>query len=230
MTTETQSRAPLYIILAIFSLIVVFGLFAVAMQAGVGMMILLVICAGVLGGIALFVFRGITATGLAIADKRLQSRAEDYRHTEAVLKLGHMPETYEPIQRQQIAAPVQQQLAAPAKGIHFSSASADANAVNLLLYSINLLGQDCNRIASVPECAAANMPGFNSKKWSAVIHEYFQDKLGVEIATVKGPVENGGGAFVPESIGTIGELYSMVVDGKTRRELEEAVLKFPAGN
>ena len=92
----------------------VFGLFAVAMQAGTGMMILLVICAGVLGAIALVVFRGVTATGLAIADKRLQSRAEDYRHTEAVLRLGHMPGDYQPITRQ-IAAPleVQQQIAAP---------------------------------------------------------------------------------------------------------------------
>jgi hypothetical protein len=115
MQEETPSRTPLYIILSIAALIMVFGLFAVAMQAGVGMMILLVICAGVLGAIALIVFRGVTQTALAIADKRLQSRAEDYRHVEAVLRLGHAPDTYEPIQRQ-IAAPVeaQQQIAAPA--------------------------------------------------------------------------------------------------------------------
>jgi hypothetical protein len=96
----TTNRAPLFVLSALGVMIVVMVLFATAMEAGVGMMILLVICAGVLGAIGLVVFRGVTSTGLAIADKRLQSRAEDYRHIETVLKLGYTPESYEPVKLQ----------------------------------------------------------------------------------------------------------------------------------
>jgi len=100
MTTSIANRALAFILAAIVAL-VVFGLFAVAMQTGVGMMILLVLCAGALSAIMLVAFRGFTAT-------RLTWQIESNRHDEAVLKLGHDPETYQLIERQaQLPAPVQ---------------------------------------------------------------------------------------------------------------------------
>jgi len=102
----TTERPILLALVAVAALITVLALFGAAMEAGVGMMILIVLCAGVLGAIGLVVFRGVTTTGLAIADKRLQSRAEDYRHIETVLKLGYTPESYEPV-KLQIEAPAE---------------------------------------------------------------------------------------------------------------------------
>jgi hypothetical protein len=228
----TTNRAPLFVLASLGVSITVLALFATAMEAGVGMMILLVICAGVLGAIGLVVFRGMTQTVLGIMSKRLDSRAEDYRHEEAadkirleVLKAGYHPDDFSPLR--QIAAPVQQQIAAPAKGIHFTSASVEGDAINLLLFSVNALGRDSNRIASNVECAGANLLGYNARKWDIIINKYLRQQLGIEIATQPGPVSNGGGAYVPEEIGTIGALYDMLVNGNKRRELEAAVMAIP---
>ena len=216
MTTSIANRALAFILAAIVAL-VVFGLFAVAMQTGVGMMILLVLCAGALSAIMLVAFRGFTAT-------RLTWQTERNRHDEAVLKLGHDPNTYQLIERQaQLPAPVQ---AAPqltgAKGIQFG-VSVETNAVNLLLFSVQLLGRESNRIASNPECAAANIIGYNGRKWDAIINGYLSGKLGYEIATQSGPVANGGGAFVPENIGTVGALYDALLMRNNRTVLDSAV-------
>ena len=103
------NRAPLVTIAAVAAVSSVAVLFVVAMSAGWEMMILLVICAGVLSVVALFFGRGVTATGLSIADKRLEGQAEKYRHIEAVLKFGIDPNGYQPmrqLQASQQAAPV----------------------------------------------------------------------------------------------------------------------------
>jgi ABC-type multidrug transport system fused ATPase/permease subunit len=100
------TRAPLLFVLIMVISIAVISLFAVAIQAGWEMMVLLVLCALALSTILLWFSRGVTATGLAIADKRLSANAEQHRHIEAVLKLGHSPKDYTPIERQ-IAAPAQ---------------------------------------------------------------------------------------------------------------------------
>jgi len=219
------SRAPLLFVLIMVISIAVISLFAVAIQAGWEMMVLLVLCALALSTIALWFSRGVTATGLAIADKRLSANAEQHRHIEAVLKLGHNPKDYTPIERQ-ITTPVQTapQLP-PAKGIQFDSADMNSNAINLLLYSCQLLGRDSKRIASNPECAAANIPGYNGRKWDAIINKHL--KLSYDIATVPGPVDNGGGAFVPPEIGTVGAMYDRLVYVQHNEKLNDAVNALP---
>jgi hypothetical protein len=99
----TTNRAPLFVLASLGVSITVLALFATAMEAGVGMMILLVICAGVIGALLLGLFRGFVTTWL----KMLMERN---RHVEAVLEMGYDPKSYIPVPQQtlQIAAPVQQ--------------------------------------------------------------------------------------------------------------------------
>jgi hypothetical protein len=228
----TTNRAPLFVLSALGLMIVVMVLFATAMEAGVGMMILLVACVVALCLIGRWFASGVGETVEVVMDKRLASQAEQNRHDEAVdktrlemLKVGYHPDDFSPLIK--IAAPVQQQIAAPAKGIHFTSASVEGDAINLLLFSVNALGRDSNRIASNVECAGANLLGYNARKWDIIINKYLRQQLGIEIATQPGPVSNGGGAYVPEDIGTIGALYDMLVNGNKRRELEAAVMAIP---
>lgn len=96
-----MNRTPILIVISA-SVMLVGILFVVAMQAGVLTMVLLVVCVGALCWLALIAFRGFTAT-------RLTWQTERNRHDEAVIKMGHMPDTYLPIPRQaQLAAPVPQ--------------------------------------------------------------------------------------------------------------------------
>jgi len=141
MTTSIANRALAFILAAIVAL-VVFGLFAVAMQTGVGMMILLVLCAGALSAILLVAFRGFTAT-------RLTWQIESNRHDEAVLRLGHDPETYQLIERQaQLPAPVQVQPV-----IHQIEWKPELEkyryiGIELVAVTISMLGRDSKRIIS----------------------------------------------------------------------------------
>jgi len=223
----TTVNKPLIIFAVMAGVFVTAFVFVVAMTAGVGMMILLVLCVAALSVIALWFSRGVTATGLAIADKRLAANAEQHRHVEAVIKLGYSPHDYAPVERQLATtaqgAPMAQ--LPSAKGIQFDSASMEANAINLLLYSCQLLGRESKRIASNPECAAANIPGYNGRKWDAIINKHL--KLTYEIATVPGPVDNGGGAFVPPEIGTVGAFYDTLVYKNSKQTLDGAVNALP---
>lgn len=225
MATQKRDRTPIYGLLFICGLIAVFGLLAFAMSISGWMLFGLVVCLGLVGALILVFQWGYTTT-------RLMWQKEQNRHVEAysktkldMLKAGYNPDDYTPITRQ-IAAPVEPvaQIAEPAKGVHFTSASVEGDAANLLLFTINLLGRNGNRIASNPECAAANMPGYNARKWDAVINKYLKGQLGIEIATQAGPVANGGGAFVPPEIGTVGALYDRLVYGSKQRELDDAVM------
>ena len=139
MTTSIANRALAFILAAIVAL-VVFGLFSVAMQTGVGMMILLVLCSGALSAILLVAFRGFTAT-------RLTWQTERNRHDEAVLKLGHDPNTYQLIERQaQLPAPVQ-------TVIHQIEWKPELEkyryiGIELVAVTISMLGRDSKRIIS----------------------------------------------------------------------------------
>jgi hypothetical protein len=217
------TRAPLITAAAIVISIAVLLLFAITIQAGVGVMILLVVVVVALCVTLLWFLRGASAAVLMVI-------SENNRHVEEAMRLGHNPRGYVSIAHQ-IAAPVQAapvaQLADPRRGVHFSSNNIAVDAVNLLLFSVNLLGRDGNRIASNPECAQANLIGYNGKKWNAIIHEYLEKRLGLEIATQTGPVENGGGVFVPTSIGTVGNLYDMLVRNELKDRQDDAVNALP---
>jgi hypothetical protein len=109
----TTNRAPLLVLSAIGVMIVVMVLFATAMEAGVGMMILLVACIVALCLIGRWFASGISKTVEVVADKRLASQAESNRHIESVLKMGYAPKVYTPVQIQSGIAPAQPQIAAP---------------------------------------------------------------------------------------------------------------------
>lgn len=146
-------------------------------------------------------------------DAVLKRDALRFEHAERAMRQGFLPEgsgflIYKQIEdRIQKSAPPA--LPDPKQGIHFTDSNLETNVVNLLLYSVQLLGEDSNRIASGPECSAANIPGYNSRKWSNMVHDYLEPKY--DVATVQGPVDKGGGTYVPDSIGSIGKLYHDIV-------------------
>lgn len=157
---------------------------------------------------------GLSAIGVNLfsryTDAVLKRKALEYDHDERVIKLGYLPigKNYEPTKPLALTPPAPAR-SQTAKSIQFDSADLRSSVTNLLLFSMNLLGEDSNRIASNPECASANIQGYNSPKWDKMINEYLKPKYG--IVTVPGPVANGGGAYVPAEIGTVGQLYHMVL-------------------
>jgi hypothetical protein len=221
--TNTPTKIPYLVLPVAFAALCVAVVFIVAIQAGPGVLVLLV---GLTCALSFVLFRILKAVFVL-----MQNYAKDkYQHAEqmankGVLVRGRGFPQYE-LKQAQIAAPVQNvpQLA-PAKGIQFDSASMEANAINLLLYSCQLLGRDSKRIASNPECAAANIPGYNGRKWDAIVNKYL--KLSYDIATVTGPIDNGGGAFVPPEIGTVGAFYDKLTLKKNGQILDDAVTALP---
>jgi hypothetical protein len=115
----TTNRAVPYVLAFMAALIVTLALFATAMSAGVGMMILLVACIVAICLIGRWFASGVSKTVEVVADKRLASQAESNRHSEAekkivvdLVKLGYHPNDFSPL-RPQISAPVQPQISAP---------------------------------------------------------------------------------------------------------------------
>lgn len=175
-----------------------------------GLLVTGVICTA-LGVVGVFLFR-VFALSANERDKTRLSHAREMLQKGIVPKGRGFPEYIPapiPPPVTLPPAPVPAALPDPTKGVHFTDSNLETNVVNLLLYSKQLLGDDSNRIASGPECAAANIPGYNARKWSSMIHDYLEPNF--EVATVRGPVDNGGGVFVPESIGTVGKLYDRIV-------------------
>lgn len=208
-----QQRPSGYTSIALFlgvllTVAVIGILLSSAMERGgwmfIGLVIGLVIVVGlIIGGIAF----GMNQYERRF-DKRLDAEKEYHRHIEAIIGKNVLliDGEYKPLH--QIAAPTPQGKSA-AQGIQFDSASLSASATNLLLFSINLLGEESKRIASNPECAEANIPGYNGRKWDMIIHDYLEPKYGV--VAIPGQVKNGGGTYVPDDIGSIGALYKLVV-------------------
>lgn len=166
----------------------------------------------VLGLISLGLFSVGVGLFSRFTDSVLKREALRFEHAERAMSKGFIPEgrgflTYRQIQTAR-PEPVKQ-IAEPVQGVHFTDSELETNVVNLLAFSVQLLGENSNRIASGPECAQANIPGYNGRKWDKMIHEYLEPKY--SIATIPGPVKNGGGAYVPDSIGTIGKLYHDVL-------------------
>lgn len=137
---------------------------------------------------------------------RISARSLDYAHDEQMAKIGFLPagDRYRPIQLQ-IAAPVQ-----PRQKVYdFNPSDIHTASVNYLLYSINLLGENGNRLASAPECAAAtNLENYSARSRDRIV-KHLSNAYGV--VTQPGPIENGGGTFVPEVYGTVGRLYHHVL-------------------
>jgi hypothetical protein len=147
-----------------------------------------------------------------LAPRKLEIDMERNRHVETMVSKGYIPTVrgivYTPIQKQVIASEPVKQIAAPSQGIHFTDSSLYTSVVNYLLFSIQLLGEDSKRLASNPECAGANIPGYNGRKWNSIIHDYLEPRYSV--VSIPGPVDNGGGVYVPENIGTAKKLYDKV--------------------
>lgn len=145
------------------------------------------------------------------SEARLKAIGTQNQHVEAMAKLGYLPSDnrFRPIQAQ-IAAPAQHPAANPGSQIIFNANALRESSVNLLLFSMRLLGEDSKRIASSPECAAANITGYSARTWDKMINGYLRKRY-PDIAAIQGPVSNGGGVYVPDSIGTIKALYDRVM-------------------
>ena len=193
-----------------------------SITGGVGLIVFVGIATNKLGEliIGLIVVVGMFAIGVklfAIFTSAANERdKERHRHAEEQARRGIIPvgrgfPQYMPLPAlpRVEAVPEPAQLPDPKRGVHFTDSSLETNVVNLLLFSIQALGRESKRIASNPECAQANIPGYNGRKWNAMINDYL--KPNYEVAAVPGPIQNGGGAFVPEKIGTVGALYDMIV-------------------
>lgn len=147
---------------------------------------------------------------------RISARSLDYAHDEQMAKIGFLPagDRYRPIVAQ-IAAPAQPRQ----KVFDFNPNDIHTASVNYLLYSINLLGENGNRLASAPECAAAtNLENYSSRSRDRII-KHLAAAYGV--VTQPGPIENGGGTFVPEAFGTVGRLYHHVMLNSAVESLPE---------
>jgi Zn-dependent protease with chaperone function len=162
----TTTNRPILFFTVMLISIAVISLFAVAIEAGWEMMVLLVLCALALSTIALWFSRGVTATGLAIADKRLSANAEQHRHIEAVLKLGHNPKDYTPIERQ-IAAPVQ--VAPVAQALPDPRRDKALNLLNATIDS-DKYGPRSTKIMTQNDARAA---GIIADDWSAAVAYLF---------------------------------------------------------
>ena len=152
-----------------------------------------------------------------MAPHKLALDKENHDNDQTILRLGFMPkdkrgnEKYtriKPLDWPPAPEPVKQ-IAAPSQGIHFSDSDLFTNAVNYVLFSVQLLGPNSPRLASGPECAQANIPGYNANKWSKIIHDYLEPNF--EVVALPGPPDRGGGVYVPESIGTAQELHNRLV-------------------
>lgn len=195
-------------------LISVIALALIVMQA-IQANSLLPLLAGVVLAMAVIVLalRAVSTPVVKIAESMRMSRADDYRHREAMAKYNvlFVGRNYEPLPVAE-QAPAQIEAPKPADDgsqIQFNPNYLKTSAANLLLYSIRLLGEESNRIASGPECAKGNIRGYNARTWSKMIHEYLEPQYGV--VSSPGSTQNGGGVYVPDSIGNIGNLYHIVV-------------------
>lgn len=160
-------------------------------------------------------------------DAVLRRNEIDYRHAENTMKLGYVPEN-----RRMIYTPIQQPTAieapkqvSPANQIILNPNALQTSAVNLLLFSCRLLGDNSNRIASGPECAAAGVIGYSGRTWSLIIHDYLEKNYGV--VTVTGKPDNGGGTYIPDNIGTCKKLYDLLVMRGKQETLDSAVDALP---
>lgn len=174
---------------------------------------------------------GLIAIGLATIGVKLFSRYTDavlkrksleYEHVQNMAKLGYLPTggKYLPM-RAEIAAPKSSNADRPGSQIQFNANDLRTSSVDLLLFSRRLLGDESNRIASGPECAMAGITGYSGRTWDKMIHEYLEPRYGV--AAVRGPIENGGGVYVPSEIGTVKQLYDMIVRNSAVEALPEMV-------
>jgi hypothetical protein len=216
-----------------FQRIILLIFFVLALTAVVSAALAVGRLGDLIGGVAVVGVISIILSAIVVwlfgkwAEAKLKLNMESNRHVETMFRSGALPngDRYKLFPQQQIAAPVKPQLNPATKGIHFSHSSIEVNAVNLVLFSMNLLGQNSNRLASNPECAQANIIGYNGRKWEAII-KYLRDS-GIDIATIPGPVENGGGAYIPEDIGTAQALYDRLVMSHKRTILDSAVNALP---
>lgn len=142
-------------------------------------------------------------------ETRVKSRDAQNNFTLNLLKAGYQPDGFggfKPVE--QITAPAPQaQLRS--KVYDFNPNDIHTASVNYLLYSIALLGENGNRLASAPECAAAtNLANYSARSWDRIVKHL---SAAYDVVTQPGPIQNGGGVYVPESIGSVGKLYHHIL-------------------
>lgn len=145
-----------------------------------------------------------------IGNIKLEHQREANRHDERYLEKGYIRNGSGYIlMTPQIMPPVDKP-ANPGSQIIFNPNALRESSVNLLLFSMRLLGEDSNRIASGPECAAANITGYTGRTWDKMINGYLKQRF-PDIATIQGPIQNGGGVYIPESVGTVKNMYQLLM-------------------
>lgn len=93
--------------------------------------------------------------------------------------------------------------------------------VNYIMFSAALLGDSGNRLASAPECRmATNIVNYSDRTRDRIV-KHLSAQYGV--STQAGPVDNGGGTFVPAEFGTVGGIYHHIILNSAVEAIPELV-------
>lgn len=182
-----------------------------------------------IGGIAVF-GAVVIALGFVIAkyiaipliNAKVSANSARYDFLQNMASKGLLPTdgSFEPIHAQ-IAAPVQQGKINTALQIFdFNPNDIHTASVNYIMFSAALLGENGNRLASAPECRmATNLANYSDRSRDRIV-KHLSAQYGV--VTQPGPVDNGGGTFVPAEYGTVGKLYHHILLNSGVESLPEA--------
>lgn len=210
-TQRSTSKAPFISIVAVFAALVLFGLFALTLQQGIGIFIVFVLVIIALAFIGVWLYRMASAAWIKVAAMRLEARRADHDYE---IKRAELAYKY-----QQQALPAPTRAASAADQIDMNALDLHSGAINFIMFSRKLLGDGGNRLASAPECAGAGIMNYSARNRDLIV-KYLAQHYGV--VAIPGPIDNGGGTYVPENIGTIGALYQMVLTNSAVRALPKA--------
>lgn len=218
MNSNQHSNTSRFVIsaIAILALTLIAVLLSAAMQAGGWMFIGLIAGLVALAALVAWLIAFVNQQRVKWIDA--STRAQESRNSFLfnMAKIGLQPDDnggFKPIQ--QIAAPQTTR----SKVYDFNPNDIHTASVNYILYSIALLGDTGNRLASAPECAAAlNLENYSARSWERIVKHL---SAAYDVVTQPGPIQNGGGVYVPESIGSVGRLYQYVLRNSAVAALPE---------
>lgn len=194
-------------LVALAALILIAVLLSVAMEAGGWMLLALIVGFVIVAAQVAWLISFVVRQYVQWTDARVRAQETHNNFLLNMARVGLLPDGhggFTPIQMPQIAAPKQQ-----SKVYDFNPSDIHTASVNYILYSIALLGDTGNRLASAPECAAAtNLVNYSARSWERIVKHL---SAAYDVVTQPGPIQNGGGVYVPESIGSVGRLYHHVL-------------------
>lgn len=167
---------------------------------------------------------GLAAVGVKLfsiwGDTKVKIDSARYDFYQNMASKGLLPTdgSFEPIR--QIAAPQQQGKSNNALQIFdFNPNDIHTASVNYIMFSVALLGENGNRLASAPECRmATNIENYSDRSRDRIV-KHLSAQYG--IVTQPGPVDSGGGTFVPAEYGTVGKLYHHILLNSAVESLPE---------